>query len=137
MTSLAVATALAEGCWAKAAPMLRTKTSPKTGVKPQGSLAVRKANIKPSSSGETGSTPLDHAHAVRPGDDRCVREPNEQTVLHHACNAVESLGERLRIGDAFECGIENPVPSVRDESVAVLGAPQQRGPGAADRRGRR
>lgn len=64
-------------------------------------------------------------------------EPDEQTVLDHPGNAVKTLGERFRIGDPLECGIQYLVPSVRDESVAVLGTPQQRGTGATNRRGRR
>ena len=65
-----------------------------------------------------------------------MREPNEQAVLDHACNTVETLGERFRIGNPLECGIENPVPAVRDESVAILGPPQQGRPDATDSRGR-
>src|SRR5207302_56564 len=79
-------------------------------------------------SGDPGSAPLDDAHVARAGDDRRMGEPNKQTVLDHACNAVETLGERFRIGDPLESGIQNPVPSVRDESVAVLGPPQLRVP---------
>src|SRR4029077_14050985 len=137
MTSLAVAIALAEGCCcASAAPMHRAKASPSASVAAQGALRVREANIKTSSSDDTGSTPLDDAYAARAGKHGRVREPHAQAVLDHACNTVETLGERLRIGDPLECGIENPVPAVRDESVAILGAPQQGRPGATDSRGR-
>src|SRR5262249_60435195 len=100
----------------------RPKALPPASVTAQGPLRVAKPRIKPSSWDDTGSTPLDDAYAARAGNHGRVREPDEQAVLDHACNAVETLGERFRIGDPLECGIENPVPAVRDESVAILGA---------------
>src|SRR5215472_17559353 len=115
--------------------MPRAKASPSASIMAQGGLGIGEANIKTSSSDSTGSTPLDDAHAARAGNHGRVREPNEQAVLDHACNTVETLRERFRIGDPLECGIENPVPAVRDESVAILGASQQSGPGATDGRG--
>jgi len=66
---------------------------------------------------------LDHAHAARAGYYSGVCKADEQPVLDHADNAVETLGERFRIGDPLKGSIQNPVPSVRDESVAILGAP--------------
>src|SRR5262245_64137438 len=137
ITSLAVAIAVGEGCCcASAAPMPRAKTSPSASIMAQGALGIGEANIKTSSSDGTGSTPLDDAHAARAGNHGRVREPNEQAVLDHACNTVETLRERFRIGDTLECGIENPVTVVRDESVAILGASQQSATSATECQGR-
>src|SRR5260370_31239339 len=109
MTSLAAAIALAEGCCcASAAPMPRATASPSASVTAQGALRVREANIKTSSSDDTGSPPLDDAYAARPGKHGRVRESNEQPVLDHACNTVETLGQRLRIGHSVQFGIANP-----------------------------
>ncbi len=44
------------------------------------------------------------------------------------------MRKRLRIDDPPERGIKNPVPAIRDESVAILGAAQVQLPGAARRR---
>src|SRR5258708_10796115 len=133
MTSLAAAIALAEGCCcASAAPMPRATASPSASVTAQGALRVREANIKTSSSDDTGSTPLDDAYAARAGKHGRVREPNEQAVLDHACNTVETFGERFRIGHPLEYGIDNPVPAVRDASVAILAAPHAGRPGPPD-----
>src|SRR5262245_66569978 len=58
-------------------------------------------------------------------------EPDEQAVLNHARDAVEPTRERSRIGDPLKRGIQNPVPAVRDESVAIPTPPQPRGSAAA------
>ena len=55
-----------------------------------------------------------------------MREPNEQSVLYYSWNRREPIGQRPRIGNSLEGDIEYPVPLIRDESVAVAGAPQER-----------
>ena len=59
------------------------------------------------------------------------RKPNEQSVLNDAWNSAQPRRQRLRIGDPLQRSIQNPVPAIRDESVAVLGPPQDRGRGRA------
>ena len=59
-----------------------------------------------------------------------MREPDEQAVLDHACNTIETIRERPRIGDPPQRGVENPVPAVRDESVTILGGALHQGTGA-------
>ena len=59
------------------------------------------------------------------------RKPNEQSVLDDAWDGGQPRRQRLRIGDPLQRAIENPVPAIRDESVAVLGPPQRRGRGRA------
>ena len=39
-------------------------------------------------------------------------------------NAGKRMRQRVRIGDAAERGIEDPVPAIRDESMAVAASPQ-------------
>src|SRR5258708_21739380 len=58
------------------------------------------------------------------------REPDEQAVLDHAGNAGEPIGERRRIGDPPQRGIENPMTAIGDEREAVLALAQLRRPRA-------
>ncbi len=57
------------------------------------------------------SRPLDDADAVGSGEDGGLREPDEQPVLDHAGNGREPVGQRPRIGNPLERGIEYPVPA--------------------------
>src|SRR5262249_30718432 len=123
MTSLAVATAAADGCCEAAAPAPSMKASPSARNQLQAALAAGEANIKPSFCGDTGSAPLDHAHAARAGDYGGTCEPDEQTMLDHPGNPIETLGERSWIGDPPACSVQDPLPSVRAPSMAALRAP--------------
>src|SRR5262245_35593760 len=96
-----------------------------------GVLAVRLVNMKISLSGDAGSTPLDDPYAARTSHHGGMCEPDEQAMLDHAHDAVEPIREQSRIGDPLERGIQNPVPAVRDESVAIPTPPQQRGSATA------
>ena len=82
--------------------------------------------FEPAHSRGAPSRPLDDAHAAGTGDHGGMRQPDEQAVLDHPGNAVETIRQRSRIRNAFECRVEYPVPAIRDESVAVPGAAQQR-----------
>src|SRR5690606_3366329 len=59
------------------------------------------------------------------GDDRPGCEAEEEPVLDHARNGDELAGERLRLLDALQRGIEDVVPAIGDEWVAVR-PPSQR-----------
>ncbi len=47
-------------------------------------------------------------------------------MLDDTGDGGKSIRQRFRIGNPLKGGIENPVPAIRDESVAVLGPPQRR-----------
>jgi hypothetical protein len=69
---------------------------------------------------------LDDLHPLRAGDDgRCYERP----VLDHAWNRWKPRGHCLGVGDAAKRGIEQPVPAIRDEGMALLGAAQNTGSG--------
>ena len=55
-----------------------------------------------------------------------LREADEQTVFHDARNSRKPGRESLRVGDAPQLGVEQPVPAIRDENMAVLVLAQQR-----------
>src|SRR5436305_12242524 len=50
----------------------------------------------------------DEPNPVRARQDGGLREPDEQAVLDHARDAGEPIGERCRISDPPERGIEDP-----------------------------
>jgi len=52
-------------------------------------------------------------------------EPDKETVLDDAGDRRQPAGQRFRLGDALQRGIEYPVPPVRDESVAILASPER------------
>jgi hypothetical protein len=52
-----------------------------------------------------------------------LRQADEQAVLHHAWHGGEIARQRRRIGDATQLRIKQPVPAIRDKSVAVAIAP--------------
>ena len=56
-------------------------------------------------------------------------------MFHNARNGGEPVRKTLRIGNALQLGVEEPVPAIRDESVAVLRHAQRRRPGASRRGG--
>src|SRR5580704_14355882 len=67
------------------------------------------------------SRPLDDSDAVGSRNDGDLRKPDEQAVLDHARDGGERAGERRRLRDARERGIEQQVPAIRDESMALAG----------------
>jgi hypothetical protein len=69
------------------------------------------------------SGPFDKAHPVSTGQDSSLRHADEQAVLHHARHGGEIARQRRRIGDATQLRIKEPVPAIRDKSVAVPIAP--------------
>ena len=81
--------------------------------------------VIPAQRRSTTRTPLEPAITAA-----CASPMNKPCSTTPAMPSRRS-GERFRIGDPLECGIENPVPAVRDESVAILGPPQQRWAGAS------
>jgi hypothetical protein len=48
-----------------------------------------------------------------------LRQADEQAVLHHPGHGGETICQRRRIGDVAQLRIKEPVPAVRDKSVAV------------------
>src|SRR5437879_11730214 len=70
----------------------------------------------------------DDANPIRVRQNGGLCEPDEQSVLDDAGNPGEPVGERARIGDPPQGGIENPVTTIRDEREAILGLAQRRRP---------
>src|SRR5262245_46855319 len=62
---------------------------------------------------------IEHNHPVRPGDDGRVGDADEEAALHHARDQLQSLVQRLRLGDAAERAVEDEVAAVGDERLAV------------------
>jgi hypothetical protein len=74
---------------------------------------------------------LDKTYPIRTGDNSSLREADEQAVLHDAGNSGEFAGKRTWIGNAPQLSVKEPVPAIRDESMAVLVEPQWRRHGIA------
>ena len=62
---------------------------------------------------------LQHLHAGGGRDDGAVRQPHEQSVFDHPGNSGKASGKRRWIRNAFERGVEDQVPPVRDKRMAV------------------
>src|SRR4029079_751943 len=63
---------------------------------------------------------LDDADAARAGENSGLRQTDEQPVLYNTGNAAKLRGQRLRIGNALERGIKDPVAAVSADDVAFL-----------------
>src|SRR5580700_4198429 len=79
----------------------------------------------------------DDPNAIRVRQNGGLCEPNKQSVLDYAGDAGKPVGQRARIGDPLQGGIEDPMTTIRDEREAVLGLTQQRRPRAIGSRGGR
>src|SRR5580692_4615296 len=79
----------------------------------------------------------DHANPLGGRQNGGLRQPDEQSVLDHAGNASEPIGERARIGDPPERRVENPMATIRDEREPARGLAQQRRARAMGGRGSR
>ncbi len=75
------------------------------------------------------SRPLDDTHPGRTGNDSSPREADEQAVFHDARDCRQPRREGLRVGDALQLRVDEPVPAIRDESMAVLRLRSGAGPG--------
>src|SRR4029079_2731178 len=80
---------------------------------------------------------LDDADAARAGENSGLRQTDEQPVLYNTGNAAKLRGQRLRIGNALERGIKDPVAAVSADDVAFLVPPQLHRAGRANRGGGR
>ena len=72
---------------------------------------------------------LDDANTVASGKNGSLRQPDEQSVLDDARYPGKPRRQRLRIGNPLKRPVENPVPAIRDESFAILVAPEHHRPG--------
>ena len=52
-----------------------------------------------------------------------MSKPDEQTVLDHPHDGIETVRERFRVCNALACGVDNLVPAIRDKSVTVRAPP--------------
>src|SRR5205085_4406369 len=125
-SSVAADSAPADGCCATAGPVEATASTNNAATT---RLEQRSIELSPLS---CIRRPFDHAHTFRAGDHSCVRNPDEQAVLHHTGDRVEAIGEHVGMRNPLECCVKNPVPAIRDENVAIFAAPEACRPGAAD-----
>src|SRR3954470_8114196 len=72
------------------------------------------------------SGPFDHADSVRASNKGNMREPDEQAMLDHARDMGKPDGQPLRVRNSRQRGVQDEMPLVRDESVAVLAKPKRR-----------
>src|ERR1700733_10245826 len=70
--------------------------------------------------------PLDNTHPVRTGDNSSPRDADEQAMLHDARDGGKPARESLRIGYLPQLGVQQAVPAIRDESMAVRRLAKQR-----------
>jgi hypothetical protein len=65
------------------------------------------------------SGPLDEPYPLRTGEDSSLRQADEQAVLHDTGHVGKAACQCRRIGDALQLRVEQPVPAIRDKSVAA------------------
>src|SRR5882757_7559212 len=135
MICLARMTAFAVGCGAGAAKAARPSGSTTSASAMARAVPAIQLAIMAHSSADESAT-LDDAYALATRENGRLCKPNEQAMLDHAGDGRKPLRQRSRIGNSLKCGIKNPVPAIRDESVAVLVTTQQRRPGRAHGRAR-
>src|ERR1700691_2246332 len=72
------------------------------------------------------SGPLDNTNAVRTGNNSSPGDGDKKAVSRDARNGGKPAGQSFRIGDPLQSGVEEPVPAIRDESMAVRLLAQER-----------
>ena len=58
---------------------------------------------------------------VGAGDNSSPGQPDEQAVFHDPRHRGKPGRKPWRIGDMLQLGVEQPVPAIRDESMAYAG----------------
>src|SRR5271156_421265 len=76
------------------------------------------------------SGPLDEPHPVRTGNDSSPSEADEQAVFHDSRDHSKPCRKSLRVWNALQLGVQNPVAAIRDESMAVWPFAHYCSPGA-------
>src|SRR5450755_350017 len=67
---------------------------------------------------------LDDLDAVRATNNGHLRKIDEKPMLHHPRDPRKRMRHRFRLVNPAECGVDDPVAAIRDESMAVLALPQ-------------
>ena len=75
--------------------------------------------------------PTEQPEPIRPGQDRSGGEADEQAVLDHTRNSVESLSQQFRPLYGAEMGVENEMSAVSHERAVICSSAKRQPAGGA------